>query len=46
MELLEDMGLQALITGKFVSPAEAVAAVDAVTPAAVDSVSLMNCLSH
>lgn len=46
MELLEDMGLQALITGKFVSPAEAVAAVDAVTPAAVDSVSLMHSLSH
>ncbi|KAK3868594.1 hypothetical protein Pcinc_026029 [Petrolisthes cinctipes] len=36
-ELLTDMGLQALLTGKFVSPAEAAAAVDAVTPASVDS---------
>jgi len=35
--LVEDMGLQALLTGKFANPSEAAAAVDGVTPAAVNS---------
>jgi len=36
-ELLQDMGLQALLTGKYANPSAAVGAIDAVTPAAVRS---------
>lgn len=34
---LEDMGLQALLTDQFISPVEAAAAIDAVTPTAVQA---------
>ena len=38
-DTLEDLGLQALLTGKYVAPAAAAAAVDGVTTAAVNAVS-------